>query len=155
MTEEHMRLIEQVAALQTSHEIDRLLQLFADDATFEDVALGIVANGHAKIREMFESIYASMPDCAMTLVSAVADKRRGGAEWVMSGTHMDDFPGLPASGKSFSLQVAAMIRFSNGRISHWTDYWSVSTFKEQVGLEGNTEPYRKSETMTNSYEVKP
>lgn len=135
MTQGNIRLVEQVAALQTSHEIDTLLELFAEDATFEDVALGIVAEGRAKIREMFESIYASMPDYAQTLVSAVADEHRGGVEWIMSGTLTGDFPGLKATGKSFSLRAAAAIQFRNGRIGRWADYWSVSTFKQQVGLE--------------------
>lgn len=72
MTQANVRLIEMVAALQTSHEIDKLVALFADDVVFEDVALGIVARGHAKMREMFETVYASMPDYAMTLVSAVS-----------------------------------------------------------------------------------
>lgn len=135
MIQEHVRLIEQVFALQTSHEIVRLLPLYADDIIFKDVALEILASGHAKVKELFESIYVSMPDYTATLVSAMADEHRGGAEWIMSGTHMDDFPGLPATGKSFSLPAASMIRFSGGRISHWTDYWSVSTFKQQVGLE--------------------
>ena len=134
MNQENLRLVEQVAAFQTSHEIDKLVALFAEDICFEDVALGIVASGHASVKELFESIYASMPDYTMTLVSAVTDEDRGGAEWLMSGTHLGDFPGLPASGKSFSLRAAAVMRFSTGRISHWTDYWSVSTFKEQVRL---------------------
>lgn len=60
MSQTQVHLVEQVAALQTSHDIDRLLPLFAEDATFEDVALEIVANGHAEIREMFRSIYSSM-----------------------------------------------------------------------------------------------
>lgn len=134
MNQENLRLVEQVAAFQTSHEIDKLLALFAEDIYFEDVALGMVASGHNSVKEMFEKIYASMPDYTMTLVSAVTDEDRGGAEWLMAGTHLGDFPGLPASGKSFSLRAAAVMRFSKGRITHWTDYWSVSTFKEQVGL---------------------
>ena len=135
MKQEHVRLIEEVVACQTSHDIDKLLTLFTEDILFEDVALGIVIHGHAKVRELFESIYASQPDFAMTLVSAVADEQRGGAESVMSGTLLGDFPGLPpANGKPFSVRAASAMRFSAGRISHWTDYWSLSNFEEQVGI---------------------
>lgn len=135
MSQDNVRLVEQVAALQTSHETDKLLALFAEDATFEDVALGMVADGRANIREMFESIYASMPDYAQTLVSAVADKHRGGAEWIMSGTLTGDFPGLKATGQPFSVRAAAAMEFRYGCISRWTDYWSVSAFRQQVGLD--------------------
>lgn len=62
-------------------------------------------------------IYASMPDYAQTLVSAVTDEHRGGAEWIMSGTLTGDFPGLKATGKPFSVRAAAAIRFRDGTIS--------------------------------------
>lgn len=132
--QDYVRLIEQVAELQTSHDIDGLLRLFAHDAVFEDVALGLVAKGHAEIREMFEEIYAAMPDYAQTLASTLINEERGAAEWVMSGTLVNDYMEQPASGKSFSLRAAASIRFSQGRITHWTDYWSVLAFKEQVEI---------------------
>lgn len=135
MNQENVRLIERWLELQTSHEMDKLANIFTDDVVYEDVAIEAVAVGHAKIKELFETIYASMPDYTVKLVSAVADEDRGGAEFIMSGTHVGDFPKLPATGKYFSLRAASAMRFSNGRISHWNDYWSVSTFKEQVGLE--------------------
>lgn len=50
MSQDHVRLVELVATLQTSHEIDKLLELFADDATFEDVALGRFADDRADLR---------------------------------------------------------------------------------------------------------
>ena len=135
MTQEHVRLIERWLELQASHEMDKLADIFTEDIVYDDVAINSVTVGHAKLKELFETIYASMPDYTVTLVSAVADEDRGGAEFIMSGTHVGDFPKLPATGKSFSLRAAAAMRFSNGRISHWNDYWSVLTFKEQVGLE--------------------
>lgn len=135
MTQEHVRLVERVAALQTSHEIEDLLALFTDDVVYEDVPFGVVKRGHAEAKELFEGTWTSLPDFAMTLKSVVADEDRGAMEWVMSGTHLGDFLEYPASGKSFSLRAAAVMRFSNGRISHWTNYWSLSSFKKQLGFE--------------------
>lgn len=62
MTEENKRLVEQVYKFETSHEIDKVLALFAKDATYEDVPLGVMAEGHAKIRELLETMFTSMPD---------------------------------------------------------------------------------------------
>lgn len=133
MTQENVRLVEQVAALQTSHEIEKLLALFTDDVVYEDVPFGIVAKGRAEMKELFEATWESLHSFAMTLQSVVADADRGGMEWVLSGTHLGDFGEYPASGRSVSVRAAAIMRFSNGRISHWNDYWSLSTFKEQIG----------------------
>ena len=135
MTQENKRLVEQVFKFETSHEIDKVLALFAEDATYEDVPLGVMAEGHAKIRELLETMFTSMPDFTMTCVSIVTNEDSGSAEWIQSGTFCGDFGDLKATGKPFSVRGALIVRFANGRISRWTDYWSKSTFKEQVGLE--------------------
>ena len=135
MTQENQRIIEQVYEFETSHEIDKVLALFAEDATYEDVPLEVMAKGHAGIRDLLETMYVSMPDFAITRVSVVADEDSGSAEWIQSGTFCGDFGDLKATGKPFSVRGGSIVRFANGRISRWTDYWSKSTFKEQVGLE--------------------
>ena len=135
MNEDNKRLIEQVYEFETSHDIDKLLTFFAEDATFEDVPLEVMAKGHAEIRHLFETMFVSMPDFAIRPVSIVTDEDSGSAEWIQSGTFRGDFGDLKATGKPFSVRGAVIVRFANGRISRWTDYWSKSTFKEQVGLE--------------------
>lgn len=140
MNQTNVRLIERWLELITSHEVDKFADLFTDDVAYEDVAVGAVMKAPAGVIELLEGVYASIPDYKVTLVSAFADEDRGGSEWIMSGTHLHDmkladFPVLPATGKPFSLRAASILRFSNGRISQCHDYWSVATFKQQVGLE--------------------
>ena len=137
MTRDNRRLIEQVYEFETAHEIDKVLALFAEDATFEDVPLEVMARGHAEIRSLLETMFVSMPDFAIRPVSIVTDEDSGSAEWIQSGTFRGDFGDLKATGTAmpFSVRGALIVRFANRRISRWTDYWSKSTFKEQVGLE--------------------
>ena len=135
MNQQNKSLVEQVYKFETSHEIDKVLALFAEDATYEDVPWGIMAEGHAEIRHLLETMFTSTPDFAIRPVSIVTDEDSGSAEWIQSGTFSADFGDLKATGKPFSVRGALIVRFANGRISRWTDYWSKSTFKEQVGLE--------------------
>lgn len=133
MKKDNAQIIEKIAELQTSHDIEGILALFDDKFVFEDVALNLVVKSRADLKKMFEDIYSSMPDYTMTLTSAFADENHGNAEWIMSGSYVNEFPELPAaSGKSFSLRAASIIRFRQGRISRWNDYWSVATFENQV-----------------------
>lgn len=134
MTADHIRLIEQAAEFQTRHNSEALASLFADDGVFEDIPFGAAAQGHAGMRAFWEETWAAMPDSTMTLVSAVADHRRGGAEWIMTATQTGGFQDHPATGKAFSLRAAAMVEFADGRIRQWSDYWSLFDFKRQVGL---------------------
>lgn len=130
-----VQIIEQAAALQSSHNADGLAALYLDHAIFEDVPFEAVARGHAEMKEFWTGTWAAMPDFTMTLTSVFADEDRGAAEWTMSATQSGGFQGLPATGRSFTLRAASIVEFSGGRILHWSDYWSLSTFKKMVGLE--------------------
>lgn len=134
--ENNLLLMKKLAEYHTSHEVEKWLDLFTDDCIFDDVAIGVVARTRAERKELLEATLAFAPDWAMTPVSFVADDERGAMEWVMSGTHLGDFPGLPVSGKSFSVRGAAAARFADGRISQWTDYFSFSILKEQLTVDG-------------------
>ncbi len=135
MTAEHIGLIERAAEFQSSHDADRLAALFLSDGMFEDVPFDAVARGHSEMKKFWLETWAAMPDFTMTIVSIVADQHRGGAEWIMSATQAGGFFDYPATGRRFSLRAAAVVTFEKGRIRHWSDFWCLSSFKQQVGLE--------------------
>lgn len=129
------RLIERAAIAQSAHMADALAALFADDSIFEDVPFASVARGHAEMIRFWTDTWAAMPDFSMTLTHVFADADSGAAESVMSATQTGSFAGLPGTGRAFSLKAATIARFSNGKIAHWTDYWSLADFRKQVGLD--------------------
>lgn len=134
MSEKNIALMSQMAEFESSHDKDKLFALYAEDVAFEDVALKVIASGRDEVKKLLESVYTAMEGYSMTLTSAFADENGGGAEWVMAGKHVGDFMDYPATGKSFELRAASIMRFSNGLVTHRSDYWSVSAFTEQVGL---------------------
>ncbi len=135
MSEANVELIRQMAKFETAHDRERLFELYTEDVIFRDVALDVLATGKAEVRRLLETVYAAMEGYSMTLTSAYADEDGGGAEWIMAGKHTGDFMNFPATGISWELRAASIIRFSNGLVSHRSDYWSVSSFTKQVGLE--------------------
>lgn len=134
MSEKNIKLMTQMAEFESTHDKDRLFALYAEDVVFEDVALKVVAHGKGEVIRLLDSVYEAMEGYSMTLTSAFADENGGGAEWVMAGKHVKDFMDYPATGKSFELKAASVMRFSDGLVTHRSDYWSVTAFTEQVGL---------------------
>ncbi len=122
MREDNIEIMKRVCELQTSHEIDKLLGHLHDDAVWEEVALGIVANGHSEIRTMLEEIYASMPDHVAALTSTMAEEERGAAEFDMSGTVRGEYRGQQPTGKSFTVRVGSNVQFAQGRVTRWSSY---------------------------------
>ncbi len=52
----------------------------------------------------------------------------------MSGTHKGDFPGMPATGKRFSIRGVTIIELQGGKIRRNSDYWDAASMMKQVGL---------------------
>jgi ketosteroid isomerase-like protein len=73
-------LIEEWIRRMSSHDIEGLLSLFADEVVYEDVAAGAVNHGKRELRAFFERNLASGPDMTFELASKVATEGRGAAE---------------------------------------------------------------------------
>jgi steroid delta-isomerase-like uncharacterized protein len=63
-----------------------------------------------------------------------ADGKSGGLYWTWRGRQTKDFPGLPATNKPFDIRGAAVVEFTDGKISRSSDYWDLATYMNQVGL---------------------
>ena len=55
-------------------------------------------------------------------------------EWVMSGTHANALPGVPATGRRFRVRGATMLELRDGRVTRNRDYWDTATLLTQMGL---------------------
>jgi steroid delta-isomerase-like uncharacterized protein len=129
------RVLDDWAAAWSSPErVEQLLSLFPDDCIYEDVTFGVVNRGKAELRAFAEGVFAAVPDFTVELTSRFATSDRGGIEWVLTGTHRGDFPGLPATGRRFSVRGATVDELRDGKIQRLSDYWDSGTFMKQVGL---------------------
>jgi steroid delta-isomerase-like uncharacterized protein len=119
----------------SSKDPKRVLGLFVDDCFFEDVTFGVVARGKEELRSFVERAFAAIPDFKYGLRRRFATSQWAVIEWVMSGTHKGDLPGIPATGKRFSsVRGSTILELEAGKIRRESDYWDAATFMKQVGL---------------------
>jgi steroid delta-isomerase-like uncharacterized protein len=129
------RVLDEWATAWSSHEPERVLALFTDDCVYEDVTFGVVNHGQAELRAFAEGAFAAIPDFKFELTTRFVAGTWGSMEWVMSGTHQGDFPGMPATGKRFSsVRGATVVELQGAKIRRCSDYWDAATFMRQVGL---------------------
>jgi steroid delta-isomerase-like uncharacterized protein len=134
MTSGAKRVLEEWAAAWSSHDTERLLALFTDDCSYEDVTFGVVTHGKKELRAFADDAFSAAPDILFELTSQFVSASSAGMEWSMSGTHKGAFPGLPPTGKRFSVRGATIIELRAGKIRRNADYWDSATFMRQVGL---------------------
>jgi len=121
-----------------SRDVDRILTFYTDDAVYEDVPVvtngwGEPLRGHAMIREGLAEGFEALPDLGFELVSASGLGSRMAVEWLMTGTHLGDYPGLPATGRSFSIRGVTLIELEGREIASSRDYYDAYLLMRQLG----------------------
>jgi steroid delta-isomerase-like uncharacterized protein len=117
-----------------THDVQRILACLTADASYEDLPLGAVNHGHAEARQFIETGWAAFPDLRFELNASAISSSHGTAEWTMSGTHQGDFPGLPATGKTFSVRGVSVLELAGDKIRRVRDYWDFATVLQQLGF---------------------
>jgi steroid delta-isomerase-like uncharacterized protein len=128
------------AAAWSSHNTEELLTLFTDDCVYEDVTFGVVNRGKKELRAFADGVFAGVPDFKIEVTAQFASGRWASMEWVMSGTHKGDFPGMPATGQRFSARGVTVVELDAGKIRRNADYWDAASVMRQVGLLSSTQP---------------
>jgi steroid delta-isomerase-like uncharacterized protein len=105
-----------------------------EDCIYEDVALGVVNRGKDELVAFGNGFIAGVPDLSVEVTSRFATEDKAAAEWKMTGTHTGDLPGMPASGKRFSLRGASTFELRGNRVLRCSDYWDLATFQKQLGF---------------------
>lgn len=127
-------LVKEWAAAWSAQDIDRVAALFTDDCVYEDATLAAVNHGKEELMAFGSGIMAVSPDFRVELDSYFAADEWAGAEWTMSGTQKGDLPGMPASGKTFSVRGASVFQVRGDKFCRCTDYWDMATFMKQLGF---------------------
>jgi len=128
------KMAKNYTAAVNSHDVDKILSFFTDDCVYEDVAVGAVNRGKQEVKAFVTGWYVFSRDLKFELTSFFSAGDWAASEWIMSGTHTGDLPGIPATNKRFSLRGASVIEGRTGRISRNSDYWNLASFLQQVGI---------------------
>ena len=113
---------------------ERVVDLLTEEHVYEDVTFGAVTHGAAETRQFFQGAYTAFPDIHFTLSGVVVNSGCSAFEWTMTGTHKGDMPGLPATGKPFTIRGATVFGIAGDKICAVRDYWDLATLLRQVGL---------------------
>ena len=127
-------LLKQLIETENSHDVEKVLTLLTDDIVFEDETFGVVMKGKDDFKQIYPTFITAAPDFKLEPKAWVTDDKSFAMEMVYSGTQKGDFPGLPATGKRFSIRMCSFGEFENGKIKGRRDYWdSASLAKQLVG----------------------
>ncbi|HUO85899.1 MAG TPA: ester cyclase [Thermoanaerobaculia bacterium] len=110
--------------------------LMTPDAEYVEVATDRTFVGPPGVARYAAEIFAWAPDFTVRTIAVDAGAGTVVWEWVMEGTQTGDGPGLPATGKPFSVPGVSVLELRDGRIHRVRDYWDLKTLNRQLGVGG-------------------
>ena len=118
---DHLEILRDIAAGFDTHDLDRILRHFADDAVFESPrgpdAWGQRFEGIEAIREAFASRFAGIPDVRYQEDEHFSAGDRGASEWTLRGTTVD--------GQRLEIRGCDLWTFRGDQIIRKDSFWKI------------------------------
>lgn len=130
--EKHLDLHEQHIKYQSQGDTDALHNDYAEHAMVEDSMYDSPFVGRAAIMSRKNMGIAATSDFNIQVNKRVASGNQVIVEWVATGKHTGDLPGLPASGRHFTLNGVTVVVRQHGKIVRESLYYDVADFRKQL-----------------------
>ena len=131
--QKNLQLHQEHLAHQTQGNTENLQHDYALHAVVEDSMYSQPFVGRAAIMARKGIGMAAIPDLKIDVTNRVAHGPQVAVEWIASGTHSGDFPGLPASGRPFSLRGVTVVVRHEGKIVREAIYYDMAEVRSQLG----------------------
>jgi steroid delta-isomerase-like uncharacterized protein len=109
--------------------------LYHDNAVNTQVAAGGEPTvGRQALLDELLAFFRAFPDNYTHPVNLFEDGEWAVLEWAGGGTWRGEFAGLPANGRSFTLQGCGFFHVIDGKINFQRGYWDRATWFGQLGI---------------------
>ena len=119
--EQSLAVLRDIAQGFDTHDLDRIMRHFADDAVFEGPrgqdAWGHRFVGREAVRAAFAARFAGIPDVRYTDDDHFVAGNRGASEWILSGTTTD--------GQRVEVRGCDLWTFRGGDVIKKDSYWKI------------------------------
>jgi len=116
---------------ENEHRFDATMETF-DHPRYELIGTGDVYDGHDAVARYFEETRTAFPDQRNELIALHHCDDAVIVEANLYGTHEGSFRGLPATGRKFECQMAAMFVFNDEGIVCERVYFDSATIAAQL-----------------------
>ncbi len=117
---------------QTTGNIRQLQHDYHENAIVEDSMFPQPFVGHEAIMNRKSAGFAAMPDLKFTVTNRIVGGDQLTVEWIATGTHKVDYPGLPATGRTFSIPGVTVVVRRNGKIVRESLYYNMVEVQRQL-----------------------
>jgi len=118
---------------QSTGNVQQLQHDYHENAIVEDSMYPQPFVGRQAIMNRKSAGFAAMPDMHITVTRRIVRGDQLTVEWVATGTHQADYPGLPATGRTFSIPGVTVVVRKHGKIVRESLYYDMTEVQRQLG----------------------
>ncbi len=130
---DHLQRHDEHLANQSQGNVDQLYNDYAEHAVVEDSMYPHPFVGRSAIMSRKSAGIAAIPRLKINVTNRIVHGNQLTVEWVASGTHSGDYPGLAATGRSFSIPGVTVVVRQNGKIVRESLYYDMQEVRRQLG----------------------
>jgi len=129
------RLVQEHIRLENAHDLAGLMGTFGDQAAYDDEPWGDHRRGIDAIKDYYETLLIAVPDLRIQVVDQHIAQDTIIVEVVISGTHLGNWRGVPATGRKINFPLCGIYSFDgNNRIAGERIYYDRMEVLKQIGL---------------------
>jgi steroid delta-isomerase-like uncharacterized protein len=136
------RMLQEHVDAENARDPARVLATYAAaGAEFVDIPTGRTFRGGDEITGNYSHLWDGFPNLNRRIDRWTFGDNACVLELTLSGVHDGAYRGIPATGRTLALHIAAHFSFDEeGRITRETAYYDSLTFMRQLGLTRSPEP---------------
>jgi steroid delta-isomerase-like uncharacterized protein len=131
---DHAAALRRFYDLINAGEIEAFGDSLADDFVEHEVTPGLAPTKDG-VKQFFAAYVGAFPDLRFTAEDILASGDKVVGRVTITGTNTGDFMGMPATGKSVSIQAIDIVRFGDDGLAH--EHWGVvdvMAMMQQLGV---------------------
>jgi steroid delta-isomerase-like uncharacterized protein len=129
----HLQMHDQHITSQAQGNTSELHNDYAEHAVVEDSMYAVPIVGRAAIIARKTMGFAAITDAQITVTNRIAIGNQLTVEWTATGIHSGDLPGLPATGRSYTLRGVTVVIREDGKIVREALYYDAADLYRQLG----------------------
>lgn len=118
----------------SSGDIEALVALFGEDATYRDRTFDFEVQGRAAIRQLLEATLLGFGDRRMEIRRVVTDGEAVVTEWILRGRFAGPILGVAPDGGDIEMEGVSVGVVVGGMIVEHTDYLDRAALEVRLGL---------------------
>jgi len=130
---DHLQRHDEHLANQSQGNVDHLYNDYAEHAVVEDSMYPHPFVGRSAIMSRKSAGIAAIPRLKINVTNRIVHGNQLTVEWVASGTHSGDYPGIAATGRSFSIPGVPVVVRQMGKIVRESLYYDMQEVRRQLG----------------------